>query len=71
VLERLRPEIEPTIDGLFNGLACVRELRALADGPGRLDACRSRACARGATFKDGRLQALEPNANQPHAMAWA
>jgi len=38
-LERLRrPEVEPTIGGLVGGLARVRELRALADGLGGLDA---------------------------------
>ena len=39
VLERLRrPEVEPTIGGLVNGLARVHELRELADGLGGLDA---------------------------------
>lgn len=39
VLERLRrPEVEPTIGGLVNGLARVRELRELADGLAGLDA---------------------------------
>ncbi len=39
VLERLRrPEVDPTIDGLIGGLERVRELRALADGLGGLDA---------------------------------
>ncbi|MCA1680660.1 MAG: DUF4158 domain-containing protein [Actinobacteria bacterium] len=39
VLERLRrPEVEPTIGGLIDGLARVRELRLLADGLGGLDA---------------------------------
>ena len=39
VLERLRrPEVEPTIGGLVNGLARVQELRELADGLGGLDA---------------------------------
>ncbi len=39
VLERLRrPEVEPTIGGLINGLARVQELRELADGLGGLDA---------------------------------
>lgn len=38
-LERLRrPEVEPTIGGLIGGLARVREVRALADGLGGLDA---------------------------------
>jgi hypothetical protein len=39
VLERLRrPEVEPTIGGLVNGLGRVQELRELADGLGGLDA---------------------------------
>ncbi len=39
VLERLRrPDVDPTIDGLISGLERVRELRALADGLGGLDA---------------------------------
>jgi len=38
-LERLRrPEVEPTIGGLIDGLARVRELRLLADGLDGLDA---------------------------------
>jgi len=39
ILERLRrPEVEPTIGGLISGVERVRELRALADGLGGLDA---------------------------------
>ena len=38
-LERLRrPEVQPTIAGLIDGLQRVRELRALADGLGGLEA---------------------------------
>jgi uncharacterized protein DUF4158 len=44
VLERLRrPEVEPTIGGLVNGLARVQELRELADGLGGLPVARLRA----------------------------
>jgi hypothetical protein len=47
LLERLRrPEVEPTIGGLMNGLARVRVMRCLAEGLGGLARCQSRGCER-------------------------